>query len=425
MAKQVINVGLTANDGTGDSLRSGAQKINENFTELYTFLGNPATGQLSMVSTVRAGPGITIDNPSGNVTISSRIATPTSLGGVKVDGTTIFVAEDGTISSSIRTNQLVNGEFAAVLDNGGNLELPAGTFGTSNILATRDTYPVVLAYGTRRFGGPELAWVESNDPELFFDSNTNRNSMYINYRGVTIELDANSSSGPSVAWTFDPTGVITLPENGDIVDPTGQTVLGSRYVLPTAGVGAGGTLGGVKVDGTTITITDGIISGTSVYTLPTAGVGTGGTLGGVKVDGTTITVTNGVISAAGSSGRTMVSGTSATLAAGTSGTFDITGFKAYTLFKIQTSGAAWVTLYTNNAARSADAGRLETVDPLPGSGVIAEVITTGEDIILVSPGVIGFNNEDVPTVSIPVKVVNKGVSPAAITVTLTVLKLEN
>ena len=389
MAKQVINVGLTANDGTGDSLRSGAQKINENFTELYTFLGNPATGQLSMVSTVRSGAGITIDNPSGNVTISSRIATPTSLGGVKVDGTTIFVAEDGTISSNAITNQLVNGEFAAALDNGGNLELPAGTFGTSNIFATRDTYPVVLAYGTRRYGGPELAWVESNNPELFFDSNTNRNSMYINYRGVTIELDANSAAGPSVAWTFDPTGVITLPENGDIVDPTGQTVLGSRYVLPTAGVGAEGTLGGVKVDGTTIT------------------------------------VANGVISAAEPAGRTMVSGTSGTLAADASGTFDITGYKAYTLFKIQTSGAAWVTLYTDNAARNADAGRLETVDPLPGSGVIAEVITTGEDIVLISPGVIGFNNEDVPTINIPVRVVNKGVIPAAITVTLTVLKLEN
>ena len=68
------------------------------------------------------------------------------------------------------------------------------------------------------------------------------------------------------------------------------------YTLPTAGVGAGGALGGVKVDGSTITITNGIISGANTYTLPTAGVGTGGTLGGVKVDGTTINITNGVIS---------------------------------------------------------------------------------------------------------------------------------
>ncbi len=47
--------------------------------------------------------------------------------------------------------------------------------------------------------------------------------------------------------------------------------------------------------GTNITIVGNVINNT--YTLPTAGVGTGGTLGGVKVDGTTITITNQVISA--------------------------------------------------------------------------------------------------------------------------------
>jgi hypothetical protein len=35
MAKQVINIGTTANDGTGDPLRSAFDKINDNFTELY------------------------------------------------------------------------------------------------------------------------------------------------------------------------------------------------------------------------------------------------------------------------------------------------------------------------------------------------------------------------------------------------------
>ena len=39
MAKQTLNKGSSANDGTGDTLRVGAQKINENFTELYGILG--------------------------------------------------------------------------------------------------------------------------------------------------------------------------------------------------------------------------------------------------------------------------------------------------------------------------------------------------------------------------------------------------
>ena len=40
MAKQIINVGSTPNDGTGDSLRQGAQKINNNFDEIYQSFGD-------------------------------------------------------------------------------------------------------------------------------------------------------------------------------------------------------------------------------------------------------------------------------------------------------------------------------------------------------------------------------------------------
>jgi hypothetical protein len=35
MAKQTINIGTTANDGTGDSIRAAFNKANANFTELY------------------------------------------------------------------------------------------------------------------------------------------------------------------------------------------------------------------------------------------------------------------------------------------------------------------------------------------------------------------------------------------------------
>jgi hypothetical protein len=39
MAKQVIGIGTTANDGTGDPLRNAFNKTNENFTELYDGAG--------------------------------------------------------------------------------------------------------------------------------------------------------------------------------------------------------------------------------------------------------------------------------------------------------------------------------------------------------------------------------------------------
>ena len=40
MAYQGITTGTSPNDGTGDSLLDGAIKINSNFEELYTALGD-------------------------------------------------------------------------------------------------------------------------------------------------------------------------------------------------------------------------------------------------------------------------------------------------------------------------------------------------------------------------------------------------
>lgn len=39
MAQQTINIGASANDGTGTDLREGGKRINENFTELYGSTG--------------------------------------------------------------------------------------------------------------------------------------------------------------------------------------------------------------------------------------------------------------------------------------------------------------------------------------------------------------------------------------------------
>ena len=43
MAKQIVGIGSSANDGTGDTLRVGADKINDNFNEIYAALGNSSS----------------------------------------------------------------------------------------------------------------------------------------------------------------------------------------------------------------------------------------------------------------------------------------------------------------------------------------------------------------------------------------------
>ena len=50
MSKQTINVGATANDNQGSTLRAGGQIINANFDELYTAIGNGSSTQLSVSS---------------------------------------------------------------------------------------------------------------------------------------------------------------------------------------------------------------------------------------------------------------------------------------------------------------------------------------------------------------------------------------
>ena len=57
MAKEIINDGVIPNDGQGDNLRLGAQKINSNFDELYNALGNGETLSTISSNTVTATGG--------------------------------------------------------------------------------------------------------------------------------------------------------------------------------------------------------------------------------------------------------------------------------------------------------------------------------------------------------------------------------
>jgi hypothetical protein len=35
MSRQIIDIGIQGNDGTGDSIRESFRKVNENFSQLY------------------------------------------------------------------------------------------------------------------------------------------------------------------------------------------------------------------------------------------------------------------------------------------------------------------------------------------------------------------------------------------------------
>ena len=125
--------------------------------------------------------------------------------------------------------------------------------------------------------------------------------------------------------------------------------------------------------------------------------------------------------AAGLSSRATVSNTSS-LANDAVANVSLTAPKTFVLLKVQTSHAAWVTLYSDTASRTADASRQISVDPIPGSGVLAEVITTGSQTQLITPGAICFNSAGTGTVY--AKIVNKSGTTSNVQVTLTYVALE-
>ena len=92
MAKQVINLGTTANDGTGTPLREAFDMVNDNFTELYT----DDTGD---VDSIIAGTGIAVDAATGNVTVTNSAPDQT----VALTGGT-SITTSGTYPSFTITN---------------------------------------------------------------------------------------------------------------------------------------------------------------------------------------------------------------------------------------------------------------------------------------------------------------------------------
>ena len=95
MAKQVINIGTAANDGTGDPLRTAFDKANSNFTELYD-----ASVEVDD-ATIGYNVSEQLEIKDGGVTFS------------KLDGTTIVTEAEGIHSND---NDTTIPTSAAVID---------------------------------------------------------------------------------------------------------------------------------------------------------------------------------------------------------------------------------------------------------------------------------------------------------------------
>lgn len=67
MAKQTIGLGVSANDGSGDPLRTVFDKCNDNFDELYTDVQALKSGSITLGSIIRGENGLSYTSPGVDV----------------------------------------------------------------------------------------------------------------------------------------------------------------------------------------------------------------------------------------------------------------------------------------------------------------------------------------------------------------------
>ena len=121
--------------------------------------------------------------------------------------------------------------------------------------------------------------------------------------------------------------------------------------------------------------------------------------------------------------RSSTAVTTASITAGASATGTITLPKSCVLLSVQLSGACWFRLFNSEAARTDDALRIRTDDPLPGRGVVTEVIAETASTTVLAPTVNANNMEATPSTDYPYRITNDGAS-GTITITVTYLSLE-
>jgi len=133
MALQKLELGTAADDGTGDSLRVGGDKLNDNFIEVYTALGDgdALSSGISASATVIA---LTNPNISGVVAGTQTSATITTLTSTTVNAGTATIAA-GSITDSSGAITFVNENLVTT----GTLGAGASTLGALGVGAITTT----------------------------------------------------------------------------------------------------------------------------------------------------------------------------------------------------------------------------------------------------------------------------------------------
>ena len=245
MAYQALGLGSSANDGTGDDLRTGGDKINDNFVELYTKLGNGSalsnltfpTGTDTIVgrattdtltnktltaptiATITNGGTVTI--PSGADTLVARTSTDTLTNKTL---TAPKIADAGFIADANGAEQVIFQTTASAVNE---LEITNAATGGSAVAST-STAPIIGASGETNV---DLALLPKGTGHVTIRSTTGTN----NQGAVKLNCENNTHGQTLMGQPHSAadSGFFMLPLDGGSARATPNVLLSGAKTIAT------------------------------------------------------------------------------------------------------------------------------------------------------------------------------------------------
>ena len=226
MAKQDLNLGTAANDGTGDDLRTAGTKINQNFTELYTdvaslqSISGVGTSGVSFDSHGLRFEGVTADSFETVLTITD----PTK------DNTLLLPDSSGTLATIAEIKKQVDSAYISFItgtafDSGSTLTL----INQNSIDSARSIQLIDSAYVQLR---QTISSFDSAETLALIDS------AYIKFRAdssyITSIID--SSHIKSQITLLDSAKVLSIADSAQLDSAEVVQMIDSSYVQTRADV---------------------------------------------------------------------------------------------------------------------------------------------------------------------------------------------
>ena len=139
MAKQTINIGSTANDGTGSTLRVGGDIINDNFNEIYTAFGDGST----LTAPLTAAGTSTLTNKTIDLDANTVTGTLAEFNTALQGDSFVSLTGSETLTSKTLTTPII-----AEIDSGADITLDA----TADIILDAGGADVLLKDDGTQYG---------------------------------------------------------------------------------------------------------------------------------------------------------------------------------------------------------------------------------------------------------------------------------